>query len=122
MHVNAEVAGPVYLRCFHLAEICHVSEGHQHHYDHLTLVVRGGIRVTYKYLKDGQIVEGETTDFGPGEHLTIKAEVFHTIKALAPDTVYVCIFSHRDFDGAVVQEYGGNTRAYDALPRPEDVV
>jgi quercetin dioxygenase-like cupin family protein len=106
------IIGPLGVRRFHLEKVCETNEGHKHNYDHVTLVIRGRIKVQYRYEKDGQVVEGETKEFGPGEHLVVKAEVFHTIKALEPDTVYNCVFSHRDFDGLVTQTYVGNDRAY----------
>lgn len=107
------LVGPVGIRGFHLEKLCETSEGHQHNYDHTTIVIRGRLKVTYRYEKDGQIVEGESAEFGQNEAFVIKAKVFHTLKALEPDTLYSCIFSHRDFDGQIVQNYAGNQAAYE---------
>lgn len=110
MQHSFEVVGPIQMRKFHLAKTCDADEGHQHHYDHALLVLRGRLKVSYRYEQDGKTVEGESREFGQGESLTVKADVFHTAKALEPDTLYACIFSHHDFDGQVVQTYTGNPR------------
>jgi quercetin dioxygenase-like cupin family protein len=105
--------GPIGFRRFVLEKTCNESEGHEHNYDHATIVVRGRIRVAYSYLnREGKEVKGETQEFCQGEVIEIKAKVRHTIKALDDNTVYLCVFSHRDFDGLVTQSYVGNTAAY----------
>src|SRR5262245_57708947 len=97
--------GPVGYRKFTLEKVCEANEGHKHNYDHVTIVIRGRIKVLYRYKQDGKLVEGESKEFGPGEVVTIKAEVHHTIKSLEPNSQYLCVFSHRDFDGLVTQSY-----------------
>jgi len=106
------IVGPIGVRPFALDKACEAHEGHTHNYDHAMIVIRGRLKVTYRYERDGKIVEGETREYGSGETLVVKADVFHTVKALEPDTVYHCVFSHRDFDGLVTQTYTGNQRAY----------
>lgn len=106
-----EVLGPLALRKFHLEKLCDVNEGHQHKYDHVTFVQRGRIVVLYRLTVDGP--EQESKEFKVGEMVLIKATVFHTIKAMEPNTKYVCVFTHRDFDsGEAIQEYNGNPEAY----------
>ncbi len=102
---DVAIRGPIGTRTFHLQKKCETSEGHQHNYDHVTLIIRGRLKVTYSYIRDGQKVEGESREFGPGDDVIIKAEVFHTLKAMEDDTVYRCIYSHRDFNGVVVEKY-----------------
>jgi quercetin dioxygenase-like cupin family protein len=75
------------------------------------MVLRGSIRVSYSYTENGQQVEG-SHDYAIGESVVIKATVEHTIKALEPNSMYACVFSHRDFDGQVAQVYMGNDEAY----------
>lgn len=109
------IVGPVGIRRMHLEHACEANIGHEHNYDHTTIVIRGRVRVLYRYVRDGQEVEGETAEFGPGETIFIRAKVRHTIKALTDDVVYMCVFSHRDFGGVVVESYEasmGNQRAY----------
>jgi quercetin dioxygenase-like cupin family protein len=108
----AVIVGPIGIRRFTLDSVCQESVGHEHNYDHVTIVISGRIRVKYRYVQDGKEIEGESREFGPGDPVTIKANVRHTIKALAPNTVYLCIFSHRDFEGLVTQTYVGNHEAY----------
>lgn len=105
------IGGPVGRRRFVLEKTCEESVGHQHNYDHATIVVCGGIKVTIRDTEDGPIVSER--DYFPGaDPIFIAAKKFHTIKALADNTVYFCLFSHRDFSGIVSQEYMGNQRAY----------
>ncbi len=107
-----KIVGPVGIREFHLESVCETHEGHEHNYDHATIVVSGRVKVTYSYAKDSQTVEGESREFEAGECIEIKAGVRHTVKALEPDTRYLCVFSHRDFGGLVTQSYVGNPKAY----------
>lgn len=94
-----------------LEKTCQESIGHEHNYDHSTIVVNGGIKVTIRESLDGPIISER--DYLPGSDLVfIAAKKFHTIKALFDNTVYFCLFSHRDFNGIVSQEYLGNTQAY----------
>ena len=94
------------------SRVCDCSEGHAHNYDHATIVISGRIRVSYCFERGGETVEGESREFGPGEAVAIRAEVRHAVKALEPDTHYLCVFSHRDFGGLVSQSYVGNVGAY----------
>lgn len=104
------VAGPIAIRRFVLEHECQELQGHKHNYDHTTLVLRGSIRVSYSYQHEGKEVSG-SHDYSIGESFVVKAEVEHTIKSLEPNSMYACIFSHRDFDGNVVQNYIGNEAA-----------
>lgn len=102
--MSLNIVGPIGVRQFVLEEKCQESEGHEHNYDHTTFVHRGRLRVTM-----GERVN----EYAAGEFVVIPAGMRHTLKALEPNTVYYCIFSHRDFDGLVTQRYIGNVRAYD---------
>jgi quercetin dioxygenase-like cupin family protein len=64
--------------------------GHTHHFDHLTLLAHGSLRVT---------VAGETTDFKAPQMIYIKAEVVHELVALEDNTVAYCIHALRNADG-----------------------
>lgn len=110
--MTAAIKGPIGYRQFHLEKICQANEGHKHNYDHNTIVIRGSLRVIYKDEVDGKIVETESRDYYQGEHIHIAKGKLHTIKALEDDTIYQCIFSHRDWDGQIIQTYIGNRSAY----------
>ncbi len=112
MNGHLEINGPVGSRTFLLEAKCQVNEGHKHNYDHAMLVIRGRVKVFYRHEKDGKLVEGETEEFGQGKILTVMKDVHHTIKALEPNTLYFCLFSHRDFDGLVSESYTGNAESY----------
>jgi hypothetical protein len=105
------LTGPVGSRRHVLEKTCQESHGHLHNYDHVTVVVLGGIRVTIYREKDGP-VESQQDYFPGSDPIPIANHKYHTIKALADNTVYHCIFSHRDFDGLVTQTYQGNVTAY----------
>lgn len=106
------VNGPLARRRHILVKVCDESVGHTHKYDHSTIVVLGGIRVTIRDTADGPIVSEK--EYLPGsDPVYVAAHKFHTIKALFDNTVYFCLFSHRDFGGQVHQEYMGNAGAYD---------
>lgn len=110
--MDVEVLGPLAFRKFILQRVCESFEGHSHNYDHVTMVVHGRIRVSYSWMDGDKKITGPDREFGVGEDILIKANVFHTIKALEPNTIYRCVFSHRDFDGLVSQSYVGNDLAY----------
>ena len=112
---DVAIIGPIGIRPMHLAKQCEANKGHEHNYDHTTIIIRGRVRVLYRYAKDGHEIEDESDEFGPGETIFIRAKVRHTIKALTDDVFYMCVFSHRDFDGVVVESYEasmGNQAAY----------
>lgn len=103
------ITGPVGYRRYVLEKECEESIGHKHNYDHTTQVLRGRIRVTATD-DDGKVLGVQ--EYGWGEKVLIPASLHHTIKALEPNTVYECLFSHRDFDGLITQRYVGNDTAY----------
>lgn len=114
--MSEAVRGPVFLRerpPFTAA--CQTNEGHAHTFDHTTMCVRGRIQITARWEEGGQPVEKDLGEFGFLGTCVIKAGVFHTIKALTDDAAYVCIYSHRDTDGVLVERYGTgipHARAY----------
>lgn len=111
-NLDLAIVGPLGIRRFELDKKCETNEGHKHNYDHTTIVIRGGIKVIYSYEKDGKLIEGESAEFRQGQAIAIKKDVLHTIKALEDNTQYVCVFSHRDFDGQIIENYNGHSQAY----------
>jgi quercetin dioxygenase-like cupin family protein len=110
---DVAILGPIAARRWVLSKACEANQGHEHNYDHTTIVIHGRVKVLYEYESGGQTVKGESGEFGPGQDIFIRAKVRHTIKALEDNTVYMCIFSHRDFGGVVIETYTGNQSAYD---------
>ncbi len=100
--------GPIAHRRFTLDKKCHSNINHKHNYDHTTIVINGRIEITVEK-EDGSESKKE---FIAGELFEVPAEQSHTIKALEDNSVYLCVFSHRDFKGLVTQKYIGNNGAY----------
>ena len=65
------------------------EDGHEHLFDHLTLLAYGSLRVT---------VEGKTTDFKAPQMIYIQAGKHHELVALEDGTVAYCIHALRDGD------------------------
>lgn len=64
-----------------------VEYGHAHHFDHLTLLAKGKLKVT---------VEGAATEFTAPHMIYIQAGKMHELVALVDDTVAYCIHALRD--------------------------
>jgi len=64
-----------------------VNEGHKHHFDHPTLLVKGRLRVE---------VQGARTEFTAPHIIFIAREQVHTLIALEDQTVAACIHALRD--------------------------
>lgn len=108
--------GPIGYRQFVLEKKCNESEGHLHNYDHTTFVHRGKLKVITKEMKNGVLTIISEKEYEAGEFFLVPAQLYHTIKALEDNTVYYCIFSHRDWDGLITQKYIGNNSAYESRP------
>lgn len=84
-------------------------DGHEHNFDHLTVVFSGSIRVRFTY-RNGYSFE---KTYHAGSEVLIRADVCHKIWALEPHTLTKCLFAHRDpITGKPVPEYNGNELAY----------
>lgn len=71
-------------------------DGHKHHFDHVTLLARGTVKVE---------VEGRSKQFTAPTFIIIRKERQHQITALSDDVLYYCVFALRDLDGEVVEIY-----------------
>jgi quercetin dioxygenase-like cupin family protein len=72
--------------------------GHQHHFDHVTLLVKGNVKVD---------VEGQPSkEFHAPTFIVIRKELEHKITALTDDVLYYCVFALRNLDGEVTEIYG----------------
>lgn len=106
------LTGPVGVRRFTADATCRAFEGHEHNYDHATVIVKGRVSISRRVVVHGETIDAGTTEHGVGDVVAIPAKMRHTIAALDDDTQYLCIFSHRDFDGLVTEVYTGNPAAY----------
>lgn len=97
------VSGNIFIRPNALLPKGHVVEAHKHKFDHTTIIFTGSIHVKKTEL-DGSVVE---KDFVAPSHFLVRAGVEHEITSLEDDTTYWCVYSHRNAQGEVVQEYDG---------------
>lgn len=112
--MSLTLIGPVGIRRHLLERKCHENVGETHNYGHTTIIIRGRVMITYRQRQtDGTLIVTKTEEAAQGEAIFIAAELHHTLKALDDNTQYMCVFSHRDFDGLVTQSYTGNIHAYE---------
>jgi hypothetical protein len=87
--------------------------GHKHHFDHVSLLVRGSVRLD---------VDGYPSKvFTAPRFIVVKKELKHRFTALEDDTVYYCVFALRDVDGNVTDIYSGDNSPYGSID-DEDVI
>ena len=78
--------------------------GHKHHFDHISLLVSGKVKVT---------IEGcEPKEFSAPTFIIVKKESKHTFEALEENTLWYCVFALRDVDGNVTDFYSGDNSPY----------
>ncbi len=102
------VSGNVFIRANKLAKSGDLIEGHKHHFDHTLVIFKGGIKISAT-LPNGTQVEREAS--APAQFL-IRAQVVHTIVATSDNTEIWCVYSHRDHQGDVIQNYDGWSDSY----------
>ena len=82
------------------------NEGHEHNYDHVTLLTTGSVRVN---------VEGQTSDFTAPQMIYIKQGKKHFIEALEDNTIAFCVHALRDKDTADILDPSQVPLGVDAL-------
>lgn len=116
------VLGNIFTRTMYFAKAGEVVHGHTHNFDHVTLVLAGGVRIKYGRKINGEMVfEGEREFYAPKQmngdggqeaQVLIKKDIFHEITALEDNTHCWCVFAHRDPDtGEVVETWNGDYKA-----------
>lgn len=86
--------GNIWIRQNWMLKAGDTNGGHLHYHDHVTLLVKGSVRV--------QVEDEPHKDFHAPTFIVIKKQYSHRITALEDDTVYYCVFALRDIDGNVV--------------------
>ena len=112
------ISGNIFIRPNKLPEVGNSVDGHTHNFDHTTIVFSGRVNVkAWKAMPDG--TKGEflaDRNFGGADdisrHFLVKADVFHLITALEPNTEFWCVYSHRDPQGDVSVANTGWMDAY----------
>jgi hypothetical protein len=102
------VSGNIFIRPNPMPRAGDVTEGHAHNFDHTTIVFKGAIRIEATLPNGTQIAR----DFAAPAHALIRADVRHRITALADDTEYWCVYSHRTPQGEVTEVATGWEDAY----------
>lgn len=102
------VSGNIFIRPMRFARAGEACQGHEHRFDHTSIVFKGAVRVNAR-LPDGREIE---RSFSAPAHFLVKKDVWHRIEATADDTEVWCVYAHRTPQGDVVQEYTGWEGAY----------
>jgi hypothetical protein len=73
-------------------------DGHEHKFDHVTLLVSGKVSV--------QIKDNTPKEFTAPTFIVIRKEHQHKITALEDNTIYYCVYALRDLDGSAMEIFG----------------
>jgi quercetin dioxygenase-like cupin family protein len=71
----------------HFASAGDMEQGHQHSFDHMTLLAKGKLKVR---------ISDEETEFTAPQMIFIKANLQHELTAMTDNTVAYCIHALRD--------------------------
>lgn len=106
--VGEWVSGNIYIRPARLDRKGQVFEGHEHEFDHTTIVFKGSVHI-HATSAEGPDKEGT---FTAPSHVLIKKNWVHTITALEDNTEFWCVYSHTTPQGEISQVYDGWAPAY----------
>lgn len=96
--------GNVWMRSNFLEKTGDYTNGHKHHFDHVSMLISGKVQVE---------VEGfEPTEFTAPTFIVIKKELQHKFTALEDNSAWFCVFALRDVDGNVTDIYSGDNSPY----------
>ena len=96
--------GNVWMRSNFLEKIGDYTDGHKHHFDHVSMLISGKVQVE---------VDGfEPTEFTAPTFIIIKKELQHKFTALEDNSAWFCVFALRDVDGNVTDIYSGDNSPY----------
>lgn len=91
--------GNIWVRQFDFDKAGECTEGHKHHFDHVSLLTKGKVKVE---------VEGyPEKEFTAPTFIIIRKEHVHKVTALEDGTSWYCVFALRDMDGEVIEVYEG---------------
>ena len=82
----------MWVRQKHFKTVGEEIGGHKHNYDHLSILAVGKVSVR---------VDNVVKIFTAPTFIVVPKDSIHNITALTKDTVWYCIFAHRDVDGNV---------------------
>jgi hypothetical protein len=92
-HHDLGYFGNIWVRQNVLPKAGNIFDGHRHHFDHVTLLVRGSVEVE---------VDGHPPKtFTAPTFVVIRKDHKHKVTALEDDVLFYCVFALRDVDGEV---------------------
>lgn len=94
--------GNIWVRSHQLIKEGDAHDGHTHHFDHVTMLVSGKVRVDVE-----DIIKNEkrSKEFEGPTFIIIRKEHKHKITALTDNVIYYCVFALRNIDGDVTDIY-----------------
>ena len=90
--------GNIWVRQNVLELVGEAYDGHEHKFDHVTLLVSGKVSV--------ELAGSDAKEFTAPTFIVIRKEHKHKITALVDGTVYYCVFALRDLNGEVMEIFG----------------
>lgn len=104
--------GNVWVKMNYIPKAGGTFGGHTHGFDHVSLLVRGKVRVE---------IEGfEPKEFTAPTFIVIKKEYNHNFIALEDDSLWYCVFALRNVDGEVMDIYSDANSPYATAPNNTD--
>lgn len=76
-----------------------MSHGHEHLFDHVSLLVEGTVEV--------HVAGAEPTQFVAPTFIVIRKQHQHHFKAVTDRVVWYCVYALRDFEGEVIEDLYG---------------
>ena len=103
--------GNIWVRQNALEYVGDSFHGHEHKFDHVTLLTTGKVSV--------QVDGSDPKEFTAPTFIVIRKEHRHKITALADGPIYYCVFALRDLNGEVMEIFGEQHDPYSADARNE---
>ena len=91
--------GNIWVRQNVLAGVNNSNQGHEHHFDHVSLLVEGVVRVHV----DGY----PSKEFTAPTFIVVRKEHRHRFECLSERAVWYCVFALRDLDGEPIEDLYG---------------
>jgi len=105
-----QVSGNIYIRPCLLSKKGDKVQGHEHNFDHTTIFFSGSFHVKFY---DPETGESREMDFAAPDFLLIKKNIHHEISSTSEgESIFWCVYSHRDPNGEVVQEFSNRLESY----------
>ena len=102
--------GNIWVRMNYLATAGDRAGGHKHHFDHVSLLCRGKVRV--------EVSGYPPKEFTAPTFIVIKKEHEHDFVALEDDTLWYCVFALRDHNGEVTEIFNDDHSPYSSASIP----